>query len=362
MRDGLAYQQVSWWEQAKQHKGILFRSTEAIELLSEVDTVAFDKTGTLTVGKPTLSLFQVLPPFDSSTLLAQLALVEQRSEHPLGIAVVEAAQEMKLSTTLEVVDFHAIAGSGIDARLSNGDRVLIGSEKYLNEQNIDTSIVNQHVDEAIEKGSGYFFAAINRQLAALIVVSDPLKPSTPLAVARLIKSNFDVALISGDNLRTANSIAKRCGIRSDMVHAEVRPNEKAAVIQSLKQSRSDSKLRRVAFVGDGINDAPALTVADVGIAMGTGTDLAIESADVIAMSGDIQNIPRAIDLARSVMVNIKQNLAWAFGYNLLLIPIATGLLYPWLGLSLSPVVAGLAMSLSSFFVVTNALRLRSWKG
>ena len=343
-------------------QGILFRSTEAIELLSEVDTIAFDKTGTLTVGKPTLSMLKVLPPFESSTLLAQLALVERRSEHPLAIAVVEAAKEKKLSTTLDVVDFRAVAGFGIDARLSNGDHVLIGSEKYLNERGIDTTTMSQHVDEAIGKGSGYFFAAINRQLAALIVVSDPMKPSTPLAVARLIKSNFEVALISGDTVRTANSIAKRCGILSDMVHAEVRPNEKAAVIQSLKQSRSDSKPRRVAFVGDGLNDAPALTVADVGIAMGTGTDLAIESADVIAMSGDIQNIPRAIDLARSVMVNIKQNLAWAFGYNLLLIPIATGLLHPWLGLSLSPVVAGLAMSLSSFFVVTNALRLRSWKG
>ncbi len=342
-------------------QGILFRSTEAIELLSEVDTIAFDKTGTLTVGKPTLSLFEVLPPFDSSTLLAQLALVEQRSEHPLAIAVVEAAQEKELSTSLAVVDFHAIAGSGIDARLSNGDHVLIGSEKYLNEQNIDTSMVSHHVDKAIEKGSGYFFAAINRQLATLIVVSDPLKPSTRSAVARLIKSNFDVALISGDNVRTANSIAKRCGIRSDMVHAEVRPNEKAAVIQSLKHSRSDSRPRRVAFVGDGLNDAPALTVADVGIAMGTGTDLAIESADVIAMSGEIENIPRAIELARLVMLNIKQNLAWAFGYNILLIPIATGLLQPWFGLSLSPIVAGLAMSFSSFFVVTNALRLRGWK-
>lgn len=203
-------------------QGILFRSTEAIELLSEVDTIAFDKTGTLTVGKPSLSMFQVLPPFESSTLLAQLALVEQRSEHPLAIAVVEAAQEKKLSTTLDVVDFRAIAGSGIDARLSNGDQVFIGSEKYLNEQNIDTSMVSQHVDEAIKKGSGYFFAAINGQLAALIVVSDPLKPSTPLAVARLIKSNLDVALISGDNVRTANSIAKRLGIRSDMVHAEGR--------------------------------------------------------------------------------------------------------------------------------------------
>jgi Cu+-exporting ATPase len=173
---------------------------------------------------------------------------------------------------------------------------------------------------------------------------------------QLTKSGFSVALISGDNTSTAISIAKRCGIRAESVYADVRPNDKAAVVQSLKNSG-----QRVAFVGDGLNDAPALTVADVGIAMGTGTDLAIESADVIAMSGDIQNIPLAIRLSRAVLLNIKQNLAWAFGYNVLLIPIATWLLQPWLGLSLSPIVAGVAMSLSSFFVVTNALRLRSWK-
>lgn len=343
-------------------QGILFRSTEAIESLSEVDTVAFDKTGTLTVGKPTLSAFHVVPPFEDASLLAQLAMVEARSEHPLAIAVVEAAKEKKLLTTLEVTDFLAFAGLGIEAKLSNGDQVLVGSENFLHERNIDTSRVREHVDRAINQGSGYFFAAVNRQLAALLIVADPIKPSSPSAVARLIKSNFDVALISGDNDRTAKSIAKRCGIADEMVHAEVRPTDKATVIQSMKQSPHSSKQRRVAFVGDGLNDAPALTVADVGIAMGTGTDLAIESADVIAMSGDIQNIPRAIDLARCVMVNIKQNLAWAFGYNVLLIPIATGLLQPGLGLSLSPIVAGLAMSLSSFFVVTNALRLRAWQG
>jgi Cu+-exporting ATPase len=343
-------------------QGILFRSTAAIESLSEVETVAFDKTGTLTVGKPTLSAFHVLPPFEASLLLAQLAVVEQRSEHPLASTVVEAAQEKKLRSSLEITDFHAIAGSGLEARLSNGDQVLVGSEKFLNEQEIDTSGVSERVEEAIEQGSGYFFAAINRQLAALIVVADSIKPSTPAAISRLIKSGFEVALITGDNARTAKSIAKRCGIRDDMVHAEIRPTDKAAVVQFLKQAGHGGKRRRVAFVGDGLNDAPALTVADVGIAMGTGTDLAIESADVIAMSGDIQNISRAIALARSVMTNIKQNLAWAFGYNVLLIPIATGLLQPWVGLSLSPIVAGLAMSFSSFFVVTNALRLRAWRG
>jgi len=336
-------------------KGILFRSTEAIELLSSVNSIAFDKTGTLTVGKPRLTQFHVMPSFDRSTLLGQIAIVEQRSEHPLAVAIVEAANESQLRTSLEVVDFQAVAGAGVEARLSNGDQILIGSERFMQGQGIDTARMRTQVELAIQEGNGFFFAAINRSLAVLMVVSDPIKPSTPAAVSQLIARGFHVSLISGDNAKTAKAIASRCGITSDSVHAEVKPNDKAAVIQSLKVSN-----KRVAFVGDGLNDAPALTVADVGIAMGTGTDLAIESADVIVMSGDIQSIPNAIRLSRAVMSNIKQNLAWAFGYNALLIPVATGFLQPWFGLSLSPIVAGLAMSLSSFFVVSNALRLRSW--
>ncbi len=336
-------------------QGILFRSTDAIESLSQVELIAFDKTGTLTVGKPQLSLFHVLPPFSEGNLLSQLAVVEQRSEHPLATAVVEAAANGQKSS-LTINSFNAIAGAGVEAQLSNGDRVLIGSEKMMREQGIDVTPYDAQVADAMSDGSGYFFAAVNSSLAALMVVSDPIKPSTPNAVERLKQTGFEVALISGDNERTALSIADRCGIPSKMVYAEVRPNDKADVVQTLRRGG-----RRVAFVGDGLNDAPALTIADVGIAMGTGTDLAIESADVIAMSGDIQNIPRAISLSRAVMLNIKQNLAWAFGYNILLIPIATGLLKPMTGLSLSPIVAGLAMSLSSVFVVSNALRLRSWR-
>lgn len=336
-------------------QGILFRSTDAIESLSQVGLIAFDKTGTLTVGKPQLSLFHVLPPFTEENLLPQLAVVEQRSEHPLAIAIVAAAASRRKSS-LTINSFNAIAGAGVEAQLSNGDRVLIGSEKMMREQRIDVTPFDAQVADAMSDGSGYFFAAVNNSLAALMVVSDPIKPSTINAVAQLKQTGFEVALISGDNVRTALSIADGCGIPSTMVHAEVRPNDKADVVQTLKRGG-----RRVAFVGDGLNDAPALTIADVGIAMGTGTDLAIESADVIAMSGDIQNIPRAISLSRAVMLNIKQNLAWAFGYNILLIPIATGLLKPLTGLSLSPIVAGLAMSLSSFFVVSNALRLRRWR-
>jgi P-type Cu+ transporter len=337
-------------------QGILFRSTDAIESLSNVTTIAFDKTGTLTVGKPKMSSFHVLPPFDRDSLLAQLAIIQQRSEHPLAVAIVEAAAEKKLRSSLEITEFNAIAGSGVVARLSSGDQFLVGSSKFMQERNIDTKPLFEQTERASQQGSGYFFAAVNGKLAALIVVADPIKPSTPKAIMQLMMNDFQVALVSGDNIMTAMAVADRCGISSDLVFAEVRPNDKAAVIQSLKGID-----RRVAFVGDGLNDAPALTVADVGIAMGTGTELAIESADVIAMSGNIDNVPRAIRLSRAVMLNIKQNLAWAFGYNILLIPIATGLLQPWLGLSLSPIVAGLAMSLSSFFVVSNALRLRGWK-
>ncbi|XZE44496.1 heavy metal translocating P-type ATPase [Pirellulaceae bacterium SH467] len=334
--------------------GILFRSTDAIESLSHVEMVAFDKTGTLTIGKPQLSRLHVLPPFDESSLLAELARVEQRSEHPLAHAIVEAAEVRGLRSQNELVDFQAIAGAGIDAKLSNGDRVRIGSERWMREHAIDIAPLEYAVAEAMEQGEGYFFAAINQTLAALIVISDPIKPTTPAAIANLRQKGYRIALISGDNIRTASTIADRCGIEPNMVYAEVRPNDKAEVVQSIKREGG-----RIAFVGDGLNDAPALTVADVGIAMGTGTDLAIESADVIAMSGDTWLVPRAIQLSRAVMANIRQNLAWAFGYNVLLIPIATGLLQPWTGLSLSPIVAGVAMSLSSFFVVTNALRLRS---
>lgn len=338
-------------------QGILFRSTDAIETLSQVDVIAFDKTGTLTVGKPQLERIHLLSPFTEETLLPKLAVVEQKSEHPLAHAIWESAESKGYRSSLTVENFNAIAGAGVEARLSDGDRILIGSEKLLRDRHIDTAAFEAQVADAMSAGSGYFFAAINESLAALMVVSDPVKQTTPRAVSQLKQNGFDVALISGDNERTARSIAERCGIPPTLVYAEVRPNDKAGVVKTLR--RED---RKVAFVGDGLNDAPALTVADVGVAMGTGTDLAIESADVIAMSGDIENIPRAIKLSKAVMLNIKQNLAWAFGYNILLIPIATGLLKPISGLSLSPIVAGLAMSLSSFFVVSNALRLRAWRG
>ncbi len=336
--------------------GILFRSTEAVQSLSEVDTVAFDKTGTLTVGKPELVTFQAFAPFDEQQLLANLAIIEQRSEHPLATAIVRAAEADSLRSANALVQFNAIAGAGVEAQLDDGNSYLIGSEKLMIDHSVDVKGAARLVESATATGHGYFFAAVNQQLAGFLVIADPIKTGSQASVEELKNRGFNVSLISGDNTRTARAVAAQLGIADSDVFAEIRPNDKAHVIMSLQQSQ-----HKVAFVGDGLNDAPALTVAEVGIAMGTGTDLAIESADVIAMSGDIQNIPRAIRLARSVMTNIRQNLAWAFGYNIILIPVATGLLKPWLGFGLSPLVAGAAMSLSSFFVVSNALRLRSWR-
>lgn len=336
--------------------GILFRSTEAVQSLSEVDAVAFDKTGTLTVGKPELVKFEVFGSHDTSQLLARLALVERRSEHPLATAIVRAAKSKSLVAQGGLARFNAIAGAGLEATLDNGQVILIGSEKLMRDHSVETAPAASLVESAVTTGQGYFFAAVDGQLAGFMVIADSIKPGAAKAIQVLDSSGYQVSLISGDNTRTANAVASQLGIAQDNVFAEIRPNEKARVIQTLQQ-----RSKKVAFVGDGLNDAPALTVADVGIAMGTGTDLAIETADVIAMSGDIQNIPRAIRLARDVMTNIRQNLVWAFGYNIILIPVATGLLKPWLGFGLSPLVAGAAMSVSSFFVVSNALRLRSWR-
>ncbi len=273
----------------------------------------------------------------------------------MATAIVDAAAKGPKSP-LTVTSFNAIAGAGVEAELSNGHAIIIGSEKMMRERRIETSSFDAQVADAMSEGSGYFFAAVDGSLAAIMIVSDPIKPSTQSAVEHLKQSGYEVALISGDNERTALSlqIAAEYQQRWSM-------RKYVRMTRQTWYTRSSETDARVAFVGDGLNDAPALTIADVGIAMGTGTDLAIESADVIAMSGDIQNIPRAISLSKAVMLNIKQNLGWAFGYNVLLIPIATGLLKPMTGLSLSPIAAGLAMSLSSFFVVTNALRLRSWR-
>ncbi len=232
---------------------------------------------------------QVFAPFEQERLLSRLALIEGRSEHPLAVAIVHAAETQSLSTSAKVAQFKAIPGAGVEARLDDGESYLIGSEKLMREHQIDVANAARWVESATTLGQGYFFAAVNGQLAGLMVIADPIKPESTAAIAELKMKGFEVALISGDNVRTATAVAAQLGFEENAVFSEIRPNEKAQVVQSMQQAH-----KRVAFVGDGLNDAPALTVADVGIAMGTGTDLAIESADVIIMSGDMRNIPRAI--------------------------------------------------------------------
>ncbi len=336
--------------------GFLFRSSAAVQSLSEVNAIAFDKTGTITVGKPQMLELRTFGDCDADKLLGELALIERRSEHPLASAIVGAADARKLSSTATIGRFKAIAGAGVEATLDNGSAFLIGSEQFLRERSIDLSAASTAIQSAGKSGTSYFLAAVDGQLAGLVTIADPIKPDANVAMASLRRQGVGLAMISGDNARTAQAVAANVGIAAADVYAEVMPNAKAHVIESLQRDG-----QRVAFVGDGLNDAPALTVASVGIAMGTGTDLAIESADVIIMSGELQSVARAVALARDVMKNIRQNLLWAFGYNIILIPVASGLFTTW-GLGLSPLMAGAAMSLSSFFVVSNALRLRRWNG
>jgi P-type Cu+ transporter len=340
--------------------GILFRSGQALQSLHEVKTVAMDKTGTITEGKPRLL---ELIPTDASTdrylLLAKLALVQGKSEHPLAKAIVAASKQEPRKTGLAVFRFKAESGFGVEAQLSNGSTVNIGSDIYMKNLGIPIAKTiskdSQTIEKVVDPGQSIFYAAIDQTLVAELIVSDAIKTSSVEAIRSLQRSGLRVAMITGDRQSTAEFVAAQVGIPQDSIFAQTAPEQKGSVIARLKAI--DGK---VAFVGDGINDAPALSIADVGVAIGTGTDLAIETSDVILMSGDLMGLPKAIALSRAVMTNIKQNLAWAFGYNLVLIPLAAGVLLPAAGLSLSPVTAAIAMSLSSFCVVMNALRLRRW--
>jgi P-type E1-E2 ATPase len=275
--------------------------------------------------------------------------VERRSEHPIAEAIVRAAKEQGLA--LENADgFTARPGFGVEATVA-GCRVQIGADRYMRELVYDVRRFEAEAGRLADEGKTPLYAAIDGRLAAIIAVADPIKPSTPAAIAALHRLGLKMAMITGDNRRTADAIARRLGI--DHVLAEVLPDGKVEAVKALQ-----AEGRKVTFVGDGINDAPALAQADVGLAIGTGTDVAIESADVVLMSGDLRNVPNALALSQATIRNIKQNLFWAFAYNTVLIPVAAGALYPALGLLLSPVLAAAAMALSSVFVVTNALRLR----
>jgi Cu+-exporting ATPase len=331
--------------------GVLFRRGEALQALRDVKAVVFDKTGTLTFGRPALTALQVADGFTEDEVLTAVASVEQLSEHPIAEAIVAAARSRGLALT-QPGDFQAKPGFGVTARV--GDRsLLIGAARHLQAEGVDTSSLQDLADELADQGQSPLFAAIDGRLAALLAVSDPIKPSSAQAVAALHAMGLKVAMVTGDHQRTAKAVARTLGV--DEVLAEVLPDGKARAVEALR-----ARYGAVAFVGDGVNDAPALATADVGVAMGQGTDIAIESADVVLMSGDLTAVVTAIGLSRATMRNIRQNLGWAFGYNVVLIPLAAGVLYPAFGWLLSPMLAAGAMALSSISVLTNALRLRTY--
>jgi Cu+-exporting ATPase len=332
--------------------GILFRQGDALQALRDVEIVALDKTGTLTKGRPELTDIEPASGFAADEILRLVGSAENRSEHPLALALVAAAKARGLALA-EPADFASDPGRGVTATVE-GRKVAIGGHKLMEEATLDIAPFASRAKALAEAGKTPLYAAIDGRIAAVIAVADAVKETTPAAIAALHKLGLKVAMVTGDDHRTAQAVARGLGI--DEVWAEVLPTDKAEVVKALQKRGA-----RVAFVGDGINDAPALAQADVGIAIGTGTDIAIESADVVLMSGDVMGVPRAIALSQAVIANIRQNLAWAFGYNALLIPVAAGVLYPAFGILLSPVFAGLAMALSSVSVVTNALRLKRFQ-
>jgi heavy metal translocating P-type ATPase len=329
--------------------GILFRQGQALQSLKDATVIALDKTGTLTKGRPELTDIAVTDGFAEDEVLRLVASVETLSEHPVAEAIVAAARQRGLALA-EPADFTSEPGFGVAARV-DGRRVEVGADRLMRHLGLDLSAFAKQAAQLGDAGKTPLFAAIDGKLAAIIAVADPVKETTPAAIAALHGLGLRVVMITGDNTRTANAIASRLGI--DEVVAEVLPTGKAEVVKSLQAGGI-----RVAFVGDGINDAPALAQADVGIAIGTGTDIAIESADVVLMSGDLSGVATAIALSQATIANIRQNLVWAFGYNVVLIPVAAGALYPAFGVLMSPMFAGLAMALSSVSVLANALRLK----
>lgn len=329
--------------------GVLFRKGDALQTLQQIKVVAVDKTGTLTLGKPVLTDLLLQDAYQQEQVLPLIAAAEQASEHPIAQALVDAAQGMELPA---VESFEALTGLGIRAQVA-GQRVDIGSARYMQQLTVDVGSFSEAVLALSQEGKTPFYVAIDGKLAAAVAVSDPIKESTPKAIKALHEMGMKVVMISGDQRHTAEAIAKQLGI--DEVIAEVLPEGKVAAVKHLQSTH------QVAFIGDGINDAPALAQADIGLAVGTGTDIAIESADVVLMSGRLTAVSDAMALSRATIRNIHQNLFWAFAYNIALIPVAAGVLYPKWGILLSPMLAASAMALSSVFVLSNALRLRYFK-
>ncbi|SNT69371.1 copper-transporting P-type ATPase [Psychrobacter sp. LV10R520-6] len=332
--------------------GVLIKSAEALESMEKVDTIVVDKTGTLTAGKPELTAIEALGGLDEDELLILVAAVESASEHPLAEAIVNAAKAKSLDTA-KASDFSSTTGEGAQA-LVDGKQVAVGNSKFMQRLDSFDSSLSERADKRRKDGETVMFVAVDGQAAGLISVADPIKPSTSEAISLLHKAGLRVVMLTGDNEVTAKAVASKLNI--DEVHADVSPEDKNRIIKELQNSG-----KVVAMAGDGINDAPALAQADVGIAMGTGTDVAMESASITLVKGDLMGIVRAHKLSRSTMRNIKQNLFFAFIYNGLGIPLAAGLLYPFFGLLLSPMIAAAAMSFSSVSVIGNALRLRRLK-
>jgi P-type Cu+ transporter len=331
--------------------GILFRKGTALELLARIDTVIFDKTGTLTLGQPEMTdIAEALG--DEDRFLTLVASAESLSEHPIAEAIVNAAKARAIDLK-PAVAFRAEPGYGIEARVG-GHLIQAGSGRYMERLGITTGALADPAARWANQGKTLLFAACDGEIAGVIAISDPLKAGSREAIAALHALGMKTGMLSGDNPQTANAVAGEVGI--DLVFAEVLPDRKAEEVQRLQE-----RGRRVAFVGDGINDAPALARADVGIAIGTGTDIAIESGDVILMSGDLRGILNAIALSRQTLRTIRLNFFWAYAYNVALIPVAAGALYPFTGLLLNPMLAAAAMSVSSLFVVSNSLRLRGFQ-
>jgi Cu+-exporting ATPase len=329
--------------------GVLFRRGEALETLSHVKAVALDKTGTLTRGKPELTDFAVVEGFEENDVRALIAAAEATSEHPVAQAIVKAVREQGLEIS-EAEGFEAVPGYGVEATVQ-GRRIHVGADRYMARLGLDVEPFANLARRLADEAKTPLYAAVDGRLAAALAVSDPIKPGARDAIARLHAMGIQVAMITGDNRHTAQAIGRQLGI--DHVAAEVLPEGKAQAVAQIQ-----GRVGKTAFVGDGINDAPALAQADVGLAMGSGTDVAIETADVTIMNSEAQSIPAALAVARKTLRTIRMNLFWAFFYNVVLIPVAAGVLYPATGWLLNPVLAGAAMGLSSVFVLTNSLRLK----
>lgn len=332
--------------------GILIKGGEALETTHKIDTIIFDKTGTITEGKPTVTDIITTGSVDSDSLLQITASAEKGSEHPLGDAIVKSAEGKGLEL-YPIEHFESITGHGINATIQ-GKQLLIGNIRLMQEMNIPVEEVLKDADNLAAQGKTPMYIALDRKLAGIIAVADVVKPGSAKAVKKLMEMGIEVAMITGDNRRTAEAIAKQVGITR--VLSEVLPQDKSGEVKKLQQEG-----RRVAMVGDGINDAPALVQSDIGIAIGSGTDVAMESADIVLMHSDLMDVVTAIQLSKSTIRNIKQNLFWAFAYNVAGIPLAAGVLHIFGGPLLNPIFAAAAMSLSSVSVLSNALRLRKFK-